>query len=339
MARTCSPRPAVTERSPASGFSGRAGTRWTRRTPCGETGVGGPQARAGEIGGKVGGRGVNPPADEVSQRNGAAVPFGDKRFGRWRPRKRLGARLRLTETCAACRLWRRSTVDAAGTVPRFVSGSRKEIEVGERVARIRIELQGLEPKIWRRVDVPVRSSLALLHETIRLAMGWRFYERYEFVILGRSYGDPTLEENRYLGRPYKAENQRLEAVIGRGADRFVYVFDKTDEWRHDVIVEEVSDGRPNREYPAFVDGAGRCPPEKVGGPHGFMEFLEAMLNPHHEKHASMRERYGGSFNRENIEKNHVRMALRNIALRRRGAMAQSGARSRRTRAVKGVRRG
>ena len=98
--------------------------------------------------------------------------------------------------------------------PRFVSGSRKEIEVGERVARIRIELQGLEPKIWRRVDVPVRSSLALLHETIRLAMGWRFYERYEFVILGRSYGDPTLEENRYLG----AAVQGGESAAG-GGDR------------------------------------------------------------------------------------------------------------------------
>ena len=31
-----------------------------------------------------------------------------------------------------------------------------------------------------------------------------------------------------------------------------------------MIVEEVRDGDPDREYPAFVDGARRCPPEDVG---------------------------------------------------------------------------
>ena len=34
----------------------------------------------------------------------------------------------------------------------------------EPVARIRIELQDLEPKIWRRVDVPLSSTLAALND-------------------------------------------------------------------------------------------------------------------------------------------------------------------------------
>ena len=38
------------------------------------------------------------------------------------------------------------------------------------------------------------------------------------------------------------------------------------------------------EYPAFVDGARRCPPEDVGGPDGFMDFLEAVLDSAHEQH-------------------------------------------------------
>ncbi len=42
----------------------------------------------------------------------------------------------------------------------------------ESVARIRIELQGLEPKVWRRVDVPVASRLAALHDVIEIAVGW-----------------------------------------------------------------------------------------------------------------------------------------------------------------------
>ena len=51
-----------------------------------------------------------------------------------------------------------------------------------------------------------------------------------------------------------------------------------------MIVEEVRDGDPDMEYPAFVDGAGRCPPEDVGGPDGFMDFLEAVPDSAHEQH-------------------------------------------------------
>ena len=68
-------------------------------------------------------------------------------------------------------------------------------------------------------------------------------------------------------------------MIARGVARFVYTYDYGDNWRHDVIVEEVRDGDPDREYPAFVDGSRRCPPEDVGGPDGFMDFLEAVLDP------------------------------------------------------------
>ena len=196
--------------------------------------------------------------------------------------------------------------------------------MSERVARIRVELQELEPKIWRRIDVPVRSSLALLHETIRLAMGWKFFERYEFRILGRSYGNPAFDDDRSAGRLYKAEKQRLETVIARCAERFLYLFDSTDRWRHDVIVEEVREGDAGAEYPEFVDGARRCPPEKVGGTHGFMEFLEAMLNPLHPEHARMREWYGGRFDPDDIDEREVRIVIQNIARRRRGALAGRG---------------
>ena len=68
-------------------------------------------------------------------------------------------------------------------------------------------------------------------------------------------------------------------MIARSVERFVHTYDYGNDWRHDVIVEEVRDGDPDREYPAFVDGARRCRPEDVGGPEGFMDFLAAILDP------------------------------------------------------------
>ena len=153
---------------------------------------------------------------------------------------------------------------------------------------------------------------------------WKFFESYEFHILGRSYGDPAFDDDRTARRVYKAVSQRLETVIARGVERFLYLFDSTDQWRHDVIVEQVRKGDAGAEYPAFVDGARRCPPEKVGGTLGFMGFLEAMLNPFHEKHVRMREWYRGGFDPDDIDEREVRIVIQNIARRRRGALAGRG---------------
>ena len=43
----------------------------------------------------------------------------------------------------------------------------------EPVARTRIELQDLEPKIWRRVDVPLSSTLAALNDIIQVSFHWQ----------------------------------------------------------------------------------------------------------------------------------------------------------------------
>ena len=104
-------------------------------------------------------------------------------------------------------------------------------------------------------------------------------------------------------------------------DRFLYVYDFGDDWRHDVIVEEVRDGDEDTEYPAFVDGARRCPPEDVGGTDGFMEFLEAVLDATHEEHARMMEWCGGAFDPEDIDEQEIRQVLGIYAGRRRGPLS------------------
>ena len=74
----------------------------------------------------------------------------------------------------------------------------------EPVARIRIELQDLEPKIWRRVDVPLSSTLAALNGIIQVSFHWQDYHLYEFVVGERVYGVPTDEDEFYDRKTYKA---------------------------------------------------------------------------------------------------------------------------------------
>ena len=184
--------------------------------------------------------------------------------------------------------------------------------MSERIARLRIELQELEPKIWRRIDMPLSTTLEAL-----------------FDIGDRCYGDPSFREFDDEPPIYKAKGLRLGVLIARGVEWFVYTYDYGDNWRHDVIVEEVRDGDPDMEYPAFVDGARRCPPEDVGGPHGFMEFLEAVLDPPHEQHRDMIRWYGGRFDPTGLDEERARFGMENMARRRRGPLASHRTGSRR----------
>ena len=199
----------------------------------------------------------------------------------------------------------------------------------EPIARIRIELQDLEAKIWRRVDVPHSATLAALHDAIQVTMGWTDSHLHEFVVGDRVYGVPTPDDEFYERKVYKAVAIRLKTLTERGVDRFLYVYDFGDHWRHDIIVEEIRDGDADTEYPAFVDGAGRCPPEDVGGTDGFMEFLEAVLDPGHEEHKRMIEWYGGSFDPADIDAERIRRVLGMFSARRRGPLASHRGDSRR----------
>ena len=197
----------------------------------------------------------------------------------------------------------------------------------EPIARIRIELQEIEPKIWRRVDVPLSSTLLALHDFIQFAFRWTDSHLFEFEVGERIYGDPEYDDFGER-RIYKAARIRLKSVVDRGIEQFLYVYDFGDNWRHDLFIEEIRDGEPDVDYPVFVDGERRGPPEDVGGVTGFMEFLEAMLNPLHEEHESVARWYGGHFEPDDIDEQRVRMSFEMAAARRRGSLMSHRSRRR-----------
>ena len=189
----------------------------------------------------------------------------------------------------------------------------------EPVARLRITLEEIEPVVWRQIDVPLSSTLLALHDVIQFAFGWTDSHLFEFEIGGRRYGQPEYDVDGDE-KLYKAARIRLKTVHDRGIEQFLYVYDFGDDWRHDIVIEEVRDGEPDVDYPAFVEGERRGPPEDVGGVSGFMEFLEAMLNPLHEEHESVVRWYGRRFEPDDIDEQRVRMCFAMAAARRRGPL-------------------
>ena len=133
----------------------------------------------------------------------------------------------------------------------------------EPIARVRIELREIEPTLWRRVDVPLTCTVQALHDIIQITVGWTDSHLFEFVVGGRVYSEPLPDDEFFERKVCNAAGIRLRTLIGRGIERLLYVYDFGDDWRHDVIIEDVRDGAPDINYPAFVAGERRCPPEDV----------------------------------------------------------------------------
>ena len=166
----------------------------------------------------------------------------------------------------------------------------------DRIAGIRIELDDFDPAIWRRVEVPLTTSLEGLHEIIQAVMLFENYHLFQFDIDGNRYRvpDPEWDDVREI---LDARNIKLGALVDRGVGGFSYTYDFGDNWQHTVTLETITAADPALDYPRFIDGARRAPPEDVGGIPGFDEFLDAMAKPRHPERKRLMRWYGRPFDR------------------------------------------
>ncbi len=182
----------------------------------------------------------------------------------------------------------------------------------DEIARIRIELLDVTPQIWRTIEVPSTASLRGLHDAIQAVVPFDNRHLFMFEIGERRYGIPDRE---WGDDTRDAKNIRIGALIDRGVIEFTYTYDFGDDWRFHLTIEEVLPLVEGASYPRLVGGARRGPPEDVGGFPGFEEFLSAMRNPTHERHAELSRWYSHPFDPEEVD--HAEIAVRLAKLVRR----------------------
>ena len=154
------------------------------------------------------------------------------------------------------------------------------------VYQLHIQLDYIEPAIWRRIWVPDNLSLAQLDRIIQVAMGWGNMHLHAFQIEDARYGVP----NEDWGGPDGLKDDSrfdMAAVLQDGPKQFVYTYDFGDDWRHTVTVESVLPADEKNLLPLCLADANACPPEDVGGPAGYGEFLHAIVDPTHAEHRAM----------------------------------------------------
>ncbi|UUP18221.1 plasmid pRiA4b ORF-3 family protein [Nitratireductor thuwali] len=159
------------------------------------------------------------------------------------------------------------------------------------IARIKIVLDDVEPAVMRRLEVPLKLRLDRLHIVIQHAVGWTDSHLYEFRIRDIGFGIPDPDWG-FDGPLDARKTTLLDAIEDTGAKSFRYIYDFGDGWEHSIRIERIGTAVPGLVYPRLIDAAGRCPPEDVGGPWGYQEFLEAMTDPDHERRRETVEWWG-----------------------------------------------
>ncbi|ABS69827.1 plasmid pRiA4b ORF-3 family protein [Xanthobacter autotrophicus] len=186
----------------------------------------------------------------------------------------------------------------------------------DRIARLKIELDDWRPAIWRRVEAPLGSSLKTLHDVIQAVMPFEDCHLFEFRADGQRFAIPDPEWDSMRDRTYSARATKLGALIDRGITKLTYTYDFGDDWRHTITIEATAAADPATDYPRYLDGARRAPPEDVGGITGFELFLEAIADPEHEQHDELMLWHGRTFDPNLLDEDRIRARIAKLARRR-----------------------
>jgi hypothetical protein len=194
----------------------------------------------------------------------------------------------------------------------YGGGRIDQYPVAPRLFQLRISLKGIEPEIWRRIQVK-NCTLDRLHVHIQLAMGWQNCHLYQFKIDGVIHGDPELLCEGFEDDPEVIDSYetKLSDVVPRDGRRyrFVYEYDFGDCWEHEILFEGYLRAEKGTRYPVCLEGQRACPPEDVGGKHGYAEYLEALADPEHKEHESWLE-WRGKFDPEKFDAEAVTKRMR-----------------------------
>ncbi len=132
-------------------------------------------------------------------------------------------------------------------------------------------------------------------------MGWTFSHMFQFsdkrheytIIAGLEFEEEA--EFSFIRGPKtrKAETVKLEKdfMHDRDAKPFWYWYDFGDSWWHRITFQKPAKKDLNlfQGFPVCIESFGACPPEDVGGPWGYDEFLGIIHDKKHPEYEEYRE--------------------------------------------------
>jgi hypothetical protein len=169
---------------------------------------------------------------------------------------------------------------------------------------LKISLDNVKPKIWRRLVVPGHIRLDLLHDVFQIVMGWQDMHLHTFEIGGRRFSEKPEED--FEGD--EEHHYRLDSLIQSSPRSFAYEYDFGDGWWHTITVQEIVEFEPNMTvFPKCVGGKNACPPEDCGGPYTYTDTLKTLRSV--GRNRKTKPRHKSRFDPCRFDVEHVNLEL------------------------------
>ena len=175
---------------------------------------------------------------------------------------------------------------------------------------MRIELEEVEPLVWRQFRVDPLCTLPLLHLIVQHVMGWNDSHLHCFTDGVRRFGPrgPDVDDDLWIDE----RRYRLYSLATEPGETFGYTYDFGDNWHHRLIVEETVERSRSIVHPKVIGGANACPPEDVGGPPGYSQLKIVLANPDLRQYQEMRDWAGQRFDPARFDVEYQNLSMWNL---------------------------
>jgi hypothetical protein len=165
--------------------------------------------------------------------------------------------------------------------------------------RVRVDLVGTKPPLWRRLELASDLFLHDVHDIVQTAFGWTDSHLHRFARGPQYYHEDT----EYYLCPFEVEEGevgipehevRLDEVLLEAGDTLFYNYDFGDDWQHTIKLEAVLDRADTAARAICTGGRRPGPAEDCGGVHGY-ELTAAATDPTHSDHSAAAAEYARVF--------------------------------------------
>lgn len=150
------------------------------------------------------------------------------------------------------------------------------------VFRVRADIDGEKPPVWRRLDLCSTMTLDVLRDVLQAAFGWADEHLHRFALGADVWNRHSqlflcpsdIEDEDATEEGLPDSDVRLDEVFEEPGDILRYVYDYGDEWRVTLRLDQIRDADDATPLALCVDGRRAAPPENSRGLDG--EALRAI---------------------------------------------------------------
>lgn len=155
--------------------------------------------------------------------------------------------------------------------------------------QLKVTIKDSHPPIWRRVIVPAGLSFSQLGIVLNETMDWSGAHLFCFEFHKLGLRIEELDED-FIPEDMDAD-EASEVIIDAYLDqeeKFTYVYDFGDDWRHTVVVEKIIEDY-DKNYPVVLKYKGETPIEDCGGIYDFYDKQRILEDPSDPEYEEIRE--------------------------------------------------